>query len=75
MNRSDITFVLAMSFALIAAGMIISNVSRSLGRAEMIRDSAEDRAEKMKEARDRHDEIEALSDDDLLDRLGRWVMR
>lgn len=75
MSRADIALALAVSFVFIAAGMIISNVSRSLGRAEVIRDAAEDRAEKMKEARDRHDEIEALSDDDLLDRLGRWVMR
>ena len=75
MNRADIALALAVSFVFIAAGMIISNVSRSLGRAEVIRDAAEGRVVQMKEARERHDEIEALPDGDLLDRLGRWVMR
>ncbi len=73
MNRADISLALAVSFVFIAAGMIISNVSRSLGRAEVIRDAAEERVVQMKEARERHDEIEALPDDGLADRIGRWV--
>ena len=74
MNRSDMALALAVSVFFIATGMIISNVSRNLGRAEVMRDAAEGRVAQMKEAHERHDEIEALPDDGLLDRIGRWVM-
>ena len=71
--RAEFLIVLAVSAAFIIAGATISLVSRQLGRSEMRMEAAEGRVKHMKDAQERRDEIEALPDGDLLDRVGRWI--
>ena len=71
--RAELLILLAVSAAFIIAGATISLVSRQLGRSEMRIEAAEGRVKHMKDAQERRDEIEALPDDGLADRIGRWM--
>ena len=71
--RAEFLIVLAVSAAFIIAGATISLVSRQLGRSETMMEAAEGRVKHMKDAQERRDEIEALPDDGLADRIGRWM--
>lgn len=71
--RAEFLIVLAVSAVFIIAGATISSVSRQLGRSEMMMEAAEGRVKNMRDAQERRDEIEALPDDGLADRIGRWM--
>ena len=71
--RAELLILLAVSAAFIIAGATISLVSRQLGRSEMRIEAAEGRVKHMKDAQERRDEIEALPDDGLADRIDRWM--
>ena len=71
--RAEFLIVLAVSVVFIIAGATISSVSRQLGRSEMMMEAAEGRVKNMRDAQERRDEIEALRDDGLADRIGRWM--
>ena len=71
--RAELLILLAVSAAFIIAGATISSVSRQLGRSEMRTEAAEGRVKHMKDAQERRDEIEALPDDGLADRIDRWM--
>lgn len=61
--------------AIIAAlAFVASHAQRELGRLEVREEAAQERVRNMKEAQKRNDEIEALPDGYLLDRVGRWIV-
>lgn len=70
-GRQGITAAIVAA-AFLAAVMFVVDAASRRAREEVR--AARARVEAVKEAEGRRNEIEALSDDDLLSRLGRWIL-
>lgn len=68
------TGVAAAIFATVFLAMVSYLVSAAGQRARDQVRAERARVESIKEAEGRRNEIESLSDDDLLSRLGRWIL-
>lgn len=66
---------LAMAAVIFALAIVANEAVKRHAAARIEVDRALGRIESIKEAQGKRDEIEALSDDGLLQRLGRWVLQ
>jgi cell division protein FtsB len=65
---------IAIGFVVFMVSMLAFNTAIQLREARKEIEAAQGRIETIQDAKERKDEIQGLSDDDFLSRLGRWLL-